>query len=338
MLNIEVFSFPEQPRKHRSWAIRNIQDVGDMLKLRQYPDPAANNQNVDAISVKFTIPSYVFIDESRENIEVGWWDADNQVWQLDDFNDMKINKTTHQVSFQTARLAPFAYLQSRCTDYPYESWKLRCIEPEVALLDVQGKRISLTFEIGADYVQLIERDDAELKHIVNVKMSPGMVLRHLSRCGIHLLPDDRDFKLAGIEHKDPDAEERAIWDIVCCINAYAFRSAKWNKAARTKDNVVVKIRENLEYDREFFEDYEPDWRYMMWWANKCSFVNCSDLDEDYDKPTLIPDDKETHALMGLALVGNATDEAYERCHSYHRIRFMHTLKKFLRLLRLLSFG
>jgi len=125
VLNIEVFNFPEQPKKHRSWVIRNIQEVGDMLKLRQYPDPTANNQNVDPITIKFTIPSYVFIDESRENIEVGWWDSDNQIWQLDDFNDMKINKTTHQVSFQITRLAPFAYLQNRCTDYPYESWKLR---------------------------------------------------------------------------------------------------------------------------------------------------------------------------------------------------------------------
>ena len=90
-------------------------------------------------------------------------------------------------------------------------------------------------------MQLIERDDPELKHIVNIKMPPGMVLEHLSRCGIHLLPDDRDFKLAGIEQKDFDAEERAIWDIVSWINAYAFRSAKWNKVARTKDNIVVKI-------------------------------------------------------------------------------------------------
>ena len=338
ILNIEVFNFPEQPKKHRSWVIRNIQEVDDMLKLRQYPDPTANTQNIDPITIKFTIPDYVFIDESRENIEVGWWDNDNQIWQLDDFNDMKINKTTHQVSFQTMRLAPFAYLQNRCTDYPYESWKLRWIEPEVALLDIQGKRINLTFEIGADYVQLIERDDPELKHIVNTKIPPGMILKNLSRWGIHLIPDDRDFKLAGIEQKDFEAEERAIWDIVWCINAYSFRSAKWNKIPRTKDNIVVKIKENLEYEKEFFEDYESDWRYMMWWANKCSFVNCSDLEEDYEKQTLIPEDKETHALMSLALVGNSTDEAYERCHSYHHIRFIHTLKKFLRLLRLLSFG
>lgn len=337
VLNIEVFNFPELPKKHRSWMIRTINDVGDMLNKRPYPDPSATSQQTDSISIKFTIPNYVYIDESRENIEVGWWDEENKVWQLEE-NEMKINKTSHLVIFQTTRLAPFAYLQSRCTDYPYESWKLRCIAPDVAIFDIQGKRINLTFEIGEDYVMLIEKDEPELKHLVNQKMSPGMVLKNLSRCGIHLLPDDRDFQLGGLETKDRDSEERAIWDVVCSVSAYSFRSSKWNKNPKLNGNIVLKIRENLEYDREFFEDYEPDWRYVMWWPNKCSFVDCSDLNDDFEKPVNIPDDKETHSLFNLALIGNATDEALERCNSFQYIRFMHTLKKFLRLTRIFSFG
>ena len=34
----------------------------------------------------------------------------------------------------------------------------------------------------------------------------------------------------------------------------------------------MQIRENLEYDEYFEEDYEPDWSYVMWWNNKVSFV------------------------------------------------------------------
>ena len=181
VLNIECFKFAELPKKHRNWVMRNISDVDEMLKKRLYPDPNANTQNIDPIIIKFTIPDHVYIDENREDVEVGWWDENNEEWNLEDFNDVKINKTAHQVSFQTMRLAPFAYLQSRCTDYPYESWKLRCIAPDVALLDVQGKRINLVFEIGADYVSLIERDEPELKHLVNKKLSPGIILRSLSR-------------------------------------------------------------------------------------------------------------------------------------------------------------
>lgn len=319
--------------------MRSIQDVEDQLKKRLYPDPHANTQNIDPIAIKFTIPDYVYIDETREDVEVGWWDESKNEWNLDEFNDVKINKTTHQVSFQTMRLAPFAYLQSRTTDYPYESWKLRCIEEGVALLDLKGKRINLTFEIGDDYVCLIERDEPELKHLVDKKMHPGMILKLLSRCGIHLLPDDKDYELAEMQPKDRDSEERAIWDIVCSISAFSFRSAKWNKNPKCKDNVIVKIRENLEYDREFFEDYEPDWNYVQWWPNKCSYVNCSDLKENFDEKVELKDDHVTHALLNLAIQhNNASQEAIERCNSFQHIRFMQTLKKFLRLLRLLSFG
>ena len=122
------------------------------------------------------------------------------------------------------------------------------------------------------------------------------------------------------------------------MNAYAFRSAKWNNNPLLKENIVVKVRENLEYDREFFEDYEPDWRYIMWWANKCSFVDCNDLDENYERKVNITEGNETHSLMSQALENNATEEALERCSTYPHIRFIQTLKKFLRISRLLAFS
>jgi hypothetical protein len=33
------------------------------------------------------------------------------------------------------------------------------------------------------------------------------------------------------------------------------------------------MRENLEFDKVFLEDFEPDWRYMSWHNNKVGFVN-----------------------------------------------------------------
>jgi len=38
-------------------------------------------------------------------------------------------------------------------------------------------------------------------------------LMELSKCGIHLLPEDDDARRAGIHLKNKDAEERAIMDI-----------------------------------------------------------------------------------------------------------------------------
>ena len=166
-------------------------------------------------------------------------------------------------------------------------------------------------------------------------MHPGVLLNELSRCGIHLLPVDDDAKLAGITLKSKEAEEKAIIDISTTMLAFAYRSSKWNREGVGEDNIVVKIRENLEWDREFFEDYEPDWRYVMWWPNKVAYVKVSDEAEECDAN--LRDGHETHALLHLVVEGHVSEEAQERCFHYGNISFIQTVKKFLRLTRLLSF-
>lgn len=141
-------------------------------------------------------------------------------------------------------------------------------------------------------------------------MQPGYLLLELSKCGIHLMPRDEDAALGEIKLKDFHAEEKAILDIACSVRAFAYRSCKWNQTIES-DNVVVKIRENLEFDREFFEDHEPDWRYVNWWPNKCAFVRCCDLDEEPDMRLVAG--QETHAILPLALEhSHVSAEAVER--------------------------
>ena len=44
----------------------------------------------------------------------------------------------------------------------------------------------------------------------------------LSKCGIHLLPEDSDAARAKINLKDRDAEEKAIMDMAQTVKAFAF--------------------------------------------------------------------------------------------------------------------
>jgi cancer susceptibility candidate protein 1 len=54
-----------------------------------------------------------------------------------------------------------AFVQSRCTDYPYKRWKLRCVENQVAVLDIETKRgLLLSLEIGPGYLMLqVEKEE-----------------------------------------------------------------------------------------------------------------------------------------------------------------------------------
>ena len=115
------------------------------------------------------MPEYVWITE-KDDIKVGWWDDKAAAWSTEKIEELQYDKTNRILEFNSSRLAPFAYLQSRCTDYPYKGWKLRYVETinkegekhVRAIVDVFAKRVDLVFEIGEAYVKLIEREDPEL--------------------------------------------------------------------------------------------------------------------------------------------------------------------------------
>lgn len=178
-------------------------------------------------------------------------------------------------------------------DYPYKDWRLRCINEETVVLDVYTKRLKLVFEItpltvklcwcGVPGVENIQNTSLytgevtkEVQYLIDKDFSPGYLLLELRKCGINLLPRDEDAKLAGIELKDRGAEERAILDVSNSVRAFHFRRSVWNQGPAGEegigsDQILLKLRENLEFDRDYMEDYEPDWRYVSWWNNKCAF-------------------------------------------------------------------
>jgi cancer susceptibility candidate protein 1 len=184
----------------------------------------------------------------------------------------------------------------------------------------------------------------EVNHLKNKPMTPGYLLCELSKCGIHLLPRDEDAQLGGIEKKDRNAEERAILDVACSVRAFHYRRCKWNQGESAEnpgvgsDTIVLRIRENLEYDEEFQEDYEPDWKQVMWWSNKVSFVEGT-KETDSKCKFRIAEGQETHSILQQALIqGVASETAKSRTSSYHGIEFIDTIKKTLRLTRLLAFS
>jgi hypothetical protein len=99
------------------------------------------------------------------------WDKAKQSWSSDPISgdEVEFKKSTRKITFKTSCFAPMALLQSRCTDYPYQNWWLRCISPDVAILTIWTKRIQLNFEIGALYIKLLSKDlnATELKHLID---------------------------------------------------------------------------------------------------------------------------------------------------------------------------
>ena len=197
---------------------------------------------------------------------------------------------------------------------------MRCTDNTTCLLDLETKRLKLIFEITPLQLKLVNCDEEALAHLADKDgFSPGYLLEELAKCGILLMPRNEDSELAGIEPKDQAAEERAIIDVALGVRAFHFRECKWNQSKDQAnpgvppENIVMRIRENLEFDDEFLEDYEPDWSYVMWWNNKVSFVeNCRQDQESCNAQ--IKQGHLTHALLSLAAAPpHVSEEANIMC-------------------------
>lgn len=117
--------------------IRSIYSIEDRLRNIPYPDLAlaSSDNTASAINIGYKLPNYVFTTEDTTNVKIGVWDEEEECWSTDYISgDLEFNKQSRMIEFGTTKFAPIALLQSRCTDYPYENWSLRCIENDVAIL------------------------------------------------------------------------------------------------------------------------------------------------------------------------------------------------------------
>lgn len=197
-----------------------------------------------------------------------------------------------------------------------------------------ARLIEVRIEIHPLHVKLVEMKQPELAHLVDKPMHPGILLMELSRCGIHMLPEDADAERAKLHLKDIYAEERAIADIAQALKVFAFQSIKWNQQS-AQENVVCRLRENPDNFRRFLEDDESDWKSVCWWNNKVSYIKARNCDEEYNGEFL--DGQLTHSMLCMAVKGVQTEQGAERCQYVDDIDFIDMVARVLRLTRLLSF-
>ena len=135
----------------------------ERLKLMPFPDPAAGGKSEQPLRLELEVPPRIYMSEDTSAIKIGVWDAANHCWSTDPIGEqLQFIKESRLIKFVSSKFAPMAILQSRCTDYPYENWWLRCIDDNTALLDLWTKRVKLIFEIKPLTLKLIENKIPEL--------------------------------------------------------------------------------------------------------------------------------------------------------------------------------
>eukprot|EP00743_Colponemidia_sp_Colp-15_P001304 GILK01001428.1.p1 GENE.GILK01001428.1~~GILK01001428.1.p1 ORF type:complete len:616 (-),score=127.61 GILK01001428.1:38-1885(-) len=339
VFRVELLTLPPQPKRVKGWVMRQITSLSSSIQKIPYPstDSAASTSTHQPVRVSFHLPEHVLMIEEKPRVAL--WDSRNIRWSEDGVQEVKFDKSTRIVSLQAARLAPMAVVQDRYRDFPYAEWLLKPIGDRKARLTLQGRRFPVVFEILENGIQLISPAAGfeELKSIRGQVMAPGLLLQALFRTGINLLPDDRDADFLidqNITLKDSEAEERAYLDISIILPVFTVASSKFNQS-RNREKALFRIRETIDYTVKDDSEDAADWQSVLYHSNKCSFVSSNDKDDLCDES--IPSGDETHAILEICLRDRCSPEAMSRIKETGNIRFQETVRRTLRMLRLLSF-
>lgn len=163
-----------------------------------------------------------------------------------------------------------------------------------------------------------------------------MLLYQLSKCGINLLPVQNDALVAKLVPKNQKAEELAISNITQAVRSFFIKSSRFSYQL-PEDKILCRIRENLEFDEEFHEDQEKDWKSVCWYPNKVCVLKCRDSQSTCNDQML--DNTVAHGSLDLLLRKHdlTNQQALDRMKQTQFVVLQDTIAKFLRLTHILTF-
>ena len=360
IVDVACYNFLWQPDKYKDLELKKIYVGSDALQKLNYPMPDStgviNYQSITPVKIHFTLPKYTYIGPN-DKIKVALWQEETQTWSIEHIEDVKLDYDKKTLTVSTLELVPFAFMQERNIDFPYKSWKIRktstspTFQPrpdqpakyDSIIIDIEGKRLPLRFEITAGKVFLRDRTEPELAHLVDKAMDPTILLYELRRSGINLLPCNEDAETCNIPLKNLGAEHKAAEDLAIAAKKFYVMSSKWNCHVNP-NQILVRMRNNPECDEEFLEDQEKDWLSVAWWENKCEVVRVRESQDEPNKKRIKGSLTHTNFYMMLKDLQDI-DEAKDLIpkgsmddyFDVHNVLVYDTMTKFLKMTRVLSF-
>lgn len=128
-----------------------------------------------------------------------------------------------------------APLQPRARLLPYAHWALRPTAEAAARLTLRCAVGDVELDVTEGGVALAAPALGPLAGLIGESMPPRALLNRLSRCGLHLLPEDRDAPFvvggAAVVPKDADLEHALCADAALLAPSFVVASSAWNAGA-----------------------------------------------------------------------------------------------------------
>jgi len=260
LILLDLLLPPPSPVSIRSkkWTIRDRSDVCFNVRksVPLYPTSAPTK-------CFFTLP-----DEfpMNDDIKLMIWDDQSKVWCENGIADYQYNEENRLVSFQLTAFGTFAFVRDRSLDFPYKKWSLsakRSIIDKNTKSIVYITRFSVTTQKNVEVIidicgsscKLVKPSTAAFQNIVDIEMSPGLLLSKLQQRGVNIFPTSND---PAPSNKKQSIEIDIYKQIARSAHVFDFQSSNWgHETTLTENQVGILARESTIYLGGFDHfDYE----------------------------------------------------------------------------------
>ncbi|XP_070266638.1 dynein axonemal intermediate chain 7 isoform X3 [Myotis yumanensis] len=228
-------------------------------------------------------------------------------WKTDGISNVVYKSEERIITFNLDTLGPVTLIQDAHINMPYQSWELRPLDENKALLTVTTvfAEIQIQIKEGLCMLASLNMGDKKPLSILEGKwMTPIYFIITLQEAGLNIFPTEYSHFYVATNCKVPLVEMKAYRQMAVLSSAFAFGWSKWNMQCGS-EKVIFKVSECLTKEQECIQD--PTWTLLMFSGNRAQRLKIDEDSEAFSEA--LKEETEFHSTLYHMIKDFASQEA-----------------------------
>ncbi|XP_072509567.1 dynein axonemal intermediate chain 7 isoform X2 [Notamacropus eugenii] len=254
-------------------------------------------------------------------------------WRTDGFVSLFYNMKEKILALSLESVHPITLIQDTHIHMPYESWELRPLHLNEAILNITTTFTDIDIQIKDNQCMLAAVElggDYELSHLLGKWMNLTSLIIAMKATGLNIFPSEYSHAYVAVNDKDPLVEMKCYRQMALLASAFSFSWSKWNKQSGPT-NMVFKASELLK--KEYVEDNE--WSLYMFNGERAQKLKINEFSEAFSEE--LQDDTEFHSTLYHMIKDFTCEAAMEKIRS-SSYQFIDAVCKLLLSVRVLTYS
>lgn len=234
----------------RKWVMKDNSAASFAIQRSQYPSSVA-------CRCFLKVPDTVVMSN---DVRIAVWNEEGREWVEDGIAEYQYSESTRTVQFHLTCVGTFALVKNRTVDLPYKRWAITphrdlsqsgggsSLSGKLARLSVTVGAVDLTIGVSNSKCHLAKTNSKALLDLMNVHMTPGVLLTLLQNRGVNLLPCALDAtRTPGLSSYKHAVELSVLEEVARTVSSFEYQSSPWNQQLTSEYQVGICARESTTF-------------------------------------------------------------------------------------------